>query len=92
MLFTDFSHGTPGYRAPELLKESKGSFNNKLDIWAMGCILYELATGKKQFLDDWSVREFAANGDNASNIPFKETVHQSTRALVSGAVQDMLQT
>ena len=40
--------GTIGYKAPELLK-GKVEYNNKVDIWALGCILYELFTLKKCF-------------------------------------------
>ena len=47
--------GTSGYRAPELVSGSKGVYNNKVDIWSMGCILYELAVGRRAFCDDWTV-------------------------------------
>jgi len=30
-------------------------YNNKVDIWAMGCILYELAIRNKAFKSDWKV-------------------------------------
>lgn len=46
--------GTGGYRAPELLAEFS-KFTNKVDIWALGCILYELAVGQKAFSDDYAV-------------------------------------
>ena len=39
--------GTPGYVAPELLYN--GIFSAKGDIWSIGCILYELASGKMAF-------------------------------------------
>lgn len=39
---TVLGRGTPGYRAPELLREEHATFNNKVDIWAMGCILYQI--------------------------------------------------
>jgi NIMA (never in mitosis gene a)-related kinase len=45
---TKFSRGTPCYRAPELLDE-QARFTEKVDIWALGCILYEVATGDKAF-------------------------------------------
>jgi len=51
-----YSRGTEGYRAPELLKSA--SFNNATDIWALGCILFELATRRKAFPTDWAVFQF----------------------------------
>lgn len=39
--------GTPQYVAPEMLEENtSGSFT---DLWALGCILYELFVGKPPF-------------------------------------------
>ena len=49
--------GTTSYRAPELIKEQP-LFTRKADIWAIGCIFYELVTGKKAFLSDCQVREY----------------------------------
>jgi serine/threonine protein kinase len=47
---TRFARGTSSYRAPELVKTSK--FTNKVDIWALGCILYEVLTLQKAFPSD----------------------------------------
>lgn len=55
---TTSSRGTECYRAPELLREECGGYNNKVDIWSMGCILQELATGSKPFKNDWAVGEY----------------------------------
>ena len=52
---TVFARGTPSYRAPELFSEPKARFNNRVDIWSLGCILYELAVGQKAFKDDFAV-------------------------------------
>lgn len=57
--------GTGGYRAPELLSEFS-KFTKKVDIWALGCILYELAMGEKAFNDDYSVLSFL---DSRSTLP-----------------------
>ena len=35
--------GTINYMAPEMIKENP-KYNNKVDIWALGCIIYELCT------------------------------------------------
>lgn len=37
--------GTPIYMAPELIDGNK--YNTKIDIWSLGCILYELCTFKQ---------------------------------------------
>ena len=54
---TVYSRGTASYRAPELLS-AKPLYSNRVDIWALGCILYELAFDRKAFHDDWNVREY----------------------------------
>ena len=59
---TRYARGTTCYRAPELLKDD-ARVNNKADIFALGCILYEVTTGQKLFLDDWNIREYALKGE-----------------------------
>ena len=54
------------YLAPELIISSH--YDNKVDIWSAGCILYELATGKVAFDTDEAVREFAWTGNGAPLI------------------------
>lgn len=54
---TEYSRGTNSYRAPELTAEVS-TFSSKVDIWGLGCILYELAVRRKAFADDWSVSQY----------------------------------
>jgi len=56
---TQGGRGKPGYRAPELLRDEGSAFNKQVDIWAVGCILYELCTGQKLFKSDLDGYEFA---------------------------------
>ena len=39
--------GTPYYLSPEAVGSSK--YNSKSDVWGLGCIMFELSTGKKPF-------------------------------------------
>jgi len=48
---TVFSAGTAYYRAPELLSDDP-IYINKVDIWALGCILYKLVFDKWSFAGD----------------------------------------
>ena len=62
-----FSRGSPSYRAPEILAEPP-SFTNKVDIWGLGCILFELGTLKKAFSDDWAIIQ-CINSSSLLDIP-----------------------
>jgi serine/threonine protein kinase len=53
------SRGTTSYRAPETILESGGD-SYKIDIWSLGCILFELATYCKAFSGDLSVYKYAS--------------------------------
>ena len=59
---TEHSRGTPCYRAPELLlnPDGKNTFTNKVDIWALGCILFELVFGSKAFRSDFDIYAYSA--------------------------------
>ena len=66
---TRYARGTIGYRSPELTT-SPGTFNNKVDIWALGCVLFELAARKKAFDNDWRIMEYAQSAGRSSRPEF----------------------
>ena len=39
--------GTPYYASPEVWKDQP--YDNKSDIWSLGCLVYECSTGRKLF-------------------------------------------
>ena len=50
--------GPPMYMSPEVIKNDKPGRHGAMDIWSMGCVLLEAATGHKPWsnLDnEWSV-------------------------------------
>ncbi len=49
--------GSPGYMSPEQLKSSK-DVDARSDIWSLGCVLYELVTGRPPFHGE-SITELA---------------------------------
>jgi serine/threonine protein kinase len=54
---THYGRGTACYRSPEMIREDPG-VSKKSDIWALGCILFELVSGKKAFPQDLSLFTF----------------------------------
>jgi len=53
------SRGTQGYRAIELLRLGEQGYVTKAsDVWALGCIFYELAYKTKAFSDDIEVWDY----------------------------------
>lgn len=39
--------GTPMYMSPEVIKNDKRGRHGAMDIWSMGCLVLECATGRK---------------------------------------------
>ena len=58
---THYSRGTNCYRAPELIDETeKRVVTMKSDIWALGCVMYELIAEKKAFPSEYNVFLFTS--------------------------------
>ena len=87
---TEFARGTPGYRAPELIQEEKWAYNNKVDIWALGCILHELVTGTKPFATDIAVLEHY-RAQSSVELAIDESFDARSRRVLSEAIHEMFQ-
>lgn len=89
---TEAARGTPGYRPPELLQRKHDTdmprYNNAVDIWAMGCVLYELIFGVKLFLSDLDVLNHYQDKETFTVIV--DPRYKSARTL-SNAIRDTLQ-
>jgi len=68
---------TRPYRAPEIIKNGK-VYNEKVDIWAAGCILFEIATGRPMFDGNCLPEDTVEKNDRHLQIiynMFKTTKH-----------------
>jgi hypothetical protein len=66
---TTAARGTGGYRAPELLREDP-KFSSSVDLWALGCVLYEIAVGKRAFLNDYYTTEYSRSSEPPPLVDF----------------------
>src|SRR5271156_2928049 len=86
-LVSTSARGTAGYRAPELLME--GTFNKKVDVWAMGIIFYELAVGTKPFRSDIFVLEHFRNGTSLET-PCGDGFSEQCKVRISNHIREMV--
>ena len=84
---TRYSRGTSSYRAPELLK-GPARFRNKVDIWAMGCVLYEVSTHGMAFLSDHAVLDY--KDGSYSFPPIESPISPFWRQQLSTMIHDVL--
>ena len=72
--------------------ESDGepTYTNKVDIWSMGCILYELATGNRPFRTDWQVLAYLSSRKN-KDVVLDHTFDAHSIEIIGKHIADMLQ-
>lgn len=86
---THHSRGTECYRAPELIRELS-VFSMKSDIFALGCILYELVTGKKVFPREFYLFEYT-NSRRMPEITLPEEMNDRMASYLTQFIHSMLQ-
>jgi serine/threonine protein kinase len=88
---TRLSRGTDCYRGPELIGEvSDNVVSMKSDIWALGCIIYELILDKKAFRNDVQVFLFASDTSRLEFPVLPEDVDVRCRSVVNLLWRSML--
>ena len=77
--------GTAAYMSPE---QAKGrSADRRADIWAFGCVLFEMLTGKRAFLADTATEILAAVIRGEPDWPLLAAVPPRVRDLLSRSLQ-----
>jgi serine/threonine protein kinase len=67
---TENGRGTERYCAPEILlsQSSTPSYTNKVDIWGLGTILYELCTLRTAFTSAYQVIQYFSTGTSSPTV------------------------
>lgn len=83
---TSVAQAITGYRAPEVGSEAS-AYSTKIDIWALGCILYEVITGKRAFKSNYAVFLFSVG---QQKLEFPDCLDLAEGAFAWETVCDML--
>ena len=84
---TGVAMGTPAYMSPEQVRDAK-NVDERTDIFALGCILYELVTGHRTFPGDDTFALFSAI--TAGNYPQPEDLRPDLPGPVGAAIRGCL--
>ena len=71
LITTGMRRGTESYRAPEVLVHNK--YNNRTDMFAFGCIVFELLVGKQLFDSDWATLDYAQHERTIPWPPYQDS-------------------
>ena len=82
--FTKTSIGTPYYLSPEICQGK--SYNAKSDIWALGCVLYEMCTRKHPF-DSNNINGLIMKITRAKQAPIPKVYSSKLAELVDTLLQ-----
>jgi serine/threonine protein kinase len=87
---TQNGRGTECYRAPELITRDSHVVSMKSDIWALGCILYELLSGKIAFRDEFQVFQYAFLQWELEDPSLPEQGTPQMRTVLRNLIESML--
>ena len=82
--------GTPMYMSPEVITGVPTSGNNGvIDIWALGCCILEMATGRRpwaQLDNEWAIMYHIAAG-NMPQLPSPDQLSEKGRAFIARCLE-----
>src|SRR5271154_792144 len=87
-LLTYRCRGTASYRAPELVLKpgERRYFSQAVDIWALGCIFFEIVYRVKAFVFEVQVNEFCVS--NRTSLHFPNDSMGEREGLISKSAQE----
>ena len=66
--------GTPMYMSPEVIKGQNEGRQGAIDVWSLGCVILEMATGRRPWAsldNEWAIMYNIAQG-NPPQLPSKD--------------------
>ena len=77
-------HSTMMYRAPEMCDVYRNwAIDEKVDIWALGCILFSLCFRRHPFASDSTLAILNCKYELPSDSPYSETIHTLICAMLT---------
>ena len=70
--------GTPMYMSPEVIRGTDLGRHGAVDIWSLGCVILEMATGRRPWAsldNEWAIMYNIAQG-NPPQLPTKEQLSE----------------
>ena len=87
---TRYARGTNCYRAPELIKDDS-TVSMKSDVFALGCILYELVASSKAFENDWSIFNYISMTKRMPEVKVPEHVDDHVASYLKQLIHRMME-
>lgn len=86
---TQAGRGKVSYRAAELVREGKKTFNKKTDIWSLGCILHDLCVGKRAFGTDVAAWDYSLKKEPLQ-ITFSPSLEGAAEIVFGSWIREMI--
>ncbi len=67
-------NGTPMYMSPEVIKGQNAGRHGAVDVWSLGCVILEMATGRRPWAsldNEWAIMYNIAQG-NPPQLPSRD--------------------